>query len=329
MPGALRSLASAVQPLGGTDDSQEDRTGGRSARRAAGLGERRLGSADYARHERRGRTGAVQHEAQRASSALPRTRSRSSRARRRRSAAPARRSSPRIISLWASAYAKTGTNVAYQAIGSGGGVAQIQAQTVDFGASDTPMTRHRAGGRQGRPDPAHPDGPRRRDVAYHVKGVESGLKFDGDDDRARSSRQTSRLERPGDQEAQPRRRTCRRADRRRPPLGLSGTTGVFTDFLTKTSPTWVSKLGGADKSLGKTIAWPTGIGGKGNDGVSAIVNQTEGAIGYVELQYAIAQQAHATASSRTSRRHLHPAVRRDDDRGAPSRRPSRRTYRPA
>ena len=70
----------------------------------------------------------------------------------------------------------------------------------------------------------------------------------------------------------------------------SGTTAVFTDFLTKTSPSWVAKLGGADKSFGKTVAWPNGIGGKGNDGVAALVAQTEGAIGYPELQYAIASQ---------------------------------------
>ncbi len=79
----------------------------------------------------------------------------------------------------------------------------------------------------------------------------------------------------------------------------SGTTAVFTDFLTKTSPDWVAKLGGADESFGKTVAWPVGIGGKGNDGVAALVGQTEGAIGYVELQYAISAQAHRTPTSRT------------------------------
>jgi phosphate transport system substrate-binding protein len=69
----------------------------------------------------------------------------------------------------------------------------------------------------------------------------------------------------------------------------SGTTAVFTTYLTQTSPTWKSKLGGPATSHGKVVAWPTGIGGKGNDGVSAIINQTEGAVGYVELQYAVAQ----------------------------------------
>jgi phosphate transport system substrate-binding protein len=64
---------------------------------------------------------------------------------------------------------------------------------------------------------------------------------------------------------------------------------VWTDYLTKESPTWVSTLGGKDKSFGKEVAWPVGIGGKGNEGVSGVVNQTEGGLGYVELAYAIQQ----------------------------------------
>ena len=69
----------------------------------------------------------------------------------------------------------------------------------------------------------------------------------------------------------------------------SGTTGIWTNYLTKTSPTWVSALGGSAQSEGKTVAWPVGLGGKGNEGVSALVGQTAGALGYVEADYAIAQ----------------------------------------
>ena len=69
----------------------------------------------------------------------------------------------------------------------------------------------------------------------------------------------------------------------------SGTTAVWTDYLTKESPTWVQALGGPDRSFGKDIAWPVGIGGKGNEGVSGVINQTDGSIGYVELSYALAQ----------------------------------------
>jgi phosphate transport system substrate-binding protein len=69
----------------------------------------------------------------------------------------------------------------------------------------------------------------------------------------------------------------------------SGTTAVWSDFLTKESPTWVQTLGGPDRSFGKDIAWPVGIGGKGNEGVSGVINQTDGSIGYIELAYALAQ----------------------------------------
>jgi len=69
----------------------------------------------------------------------------------------------------------------------------------------------------------------------------------------------------------------------------SGTTNIWTNYLTKTSPTWVSKLGGSTTSQGLTVAWPVGIGGKGNEGVSAVVAQTKGALGYLESDYAISQ----------------------------------------
>jgi len=70
----------------------------------------------------------------------------------------------------------------------------------------------------------------------------------------------------------------------------SGTTSIFTSYLTKASTSWVAALGGdPTTSKGKTVAWPVGIGGKGSDGVSAAVGQTQGAIGYVEFSYAVQQ----------------------------------------
>jgi phosphate transport system substrate-binding protein len=193
------------------------------------------------------------------------------------------------ISLWASAYAKTGTKIVYQAIGSGGGVAQIQAKTVDFGASDVPMTPTEQQGAKGGPILHIPMALGAVVIAYHVKGVNAGLKFDGEtigkiftgDIKTWNDPAIKALN-PGVNLPNEPIAVAHRSD-------SSGTTGVFSDYLTKVSKTWVSKLGGADKSRGKTIAWPTGIGGKGNDGVSAIVSQTEGGVGYVELQYAVAQ----------------------------------------
>ena len=107
------------------------------------------------------------------------------------------------MSMWAQAYSKKGTNVAYQGIGSGGGVSQINAQTVDFGASDTPMLDTELAAAKGGPILHIPLVLGAVTVAYHVKGVGSGLNFDGDDDRQDLRRRDHQVERPGDQEAQP------------------------------------------------------------------------------------------------------------------------------
>ena len=126
-------------------------------------------------------------------------------------------------------------------------------------------------------------------VTYNLSGVASGLKLDGEtigkifagqittwNDPAIQS-QNSGVQLPSQPIA-----TVHRSDG-------SGTTDIFTDFLTKESPSWVTALGGATKSRGKTVAWPSGIGGKGNEGVSGAVGQTQGSIGYVELGYALTQ----------------------------------------
>ena len=193
------------------------------------------------------------------------------------------------VNLWATAYAKQGTKVSYQPIGSGGGVAQIQAQTIDFGASDVPMTPTEQQAAKGGTVLHVPMALGAAVVAYHVKGVGSGLKFDGEtlgrifsgDIKSWNDSAIRKLN-PGVNLPDEPIAVAHRSDG-------SGTTNVFTHYLTQTSKTWVSKLGGTKTSQGKVVAWPTGIGGKGNDGVSAVVNQTEGAIGYVELQFAEAQ----------------------------------------
>ena len=193
-----------------------------------------------------------------------------------------------MMSVWTSAYASNGVQVAYQGIGSGGGIKQIQAGTVDFGDSDAYMKDS---------DIALAKGPILQIpvvlapvvVIYNLSGVATGLKLNGEtlgkifagqitswNDPAIQG-QNSGVQLPNQPIA-----TVHRSDG-------SGTTDIFTDFLTKESPSWVTALGGADKSRGKTVAWPNGIGGKGNDGVSGAVGQTPGSIGYVELGYALTQ----------------------------------------
>jgi phosphate transport system substrate-binding protein len=213
-----------------------------------------------------------------------------------------------MMSVWSAAYAKeTGVQVAYQSIGSGGGQAQISAGTVDFGASDIPMTADALAKAKG-PLLHIPLVLGAVVPTYNVKGLKSGLKFDGEtlgrifagditkwDDPA-LKRLNPGVDLPGEPIA-----VAHRSDG-------SGTTGVWTDFLTKTSPTWVKKLGGAAQSRGLVVAWPVGIGGKGNEGVSGVVRQTEGAIGYVELAYAIAQRLPYGDVKNKDGNFVHPCV---------------------
>jgi phosphate transport system substrate-binding protein len=193
-----------------------------------------------------------------------------------------------MMSVWTSAYASKGVQVAYQSIGSGGGIAQVQAGTVDFGDSDAYMKDADIAKAKGAilqvPVVLAPVV-----VTYNLPGVTSALKLDGEtvgkifaglittwnDPAIQSQNKSATL--PSLPIA-----TVHRSDG-------SGTTDIFTDFLTKESPSWVTALGGATKSRGKTVAWPNGIGGKGNEGVSGAVGQTQGAIGYVELGYALTQ----------------------------------------
>src|SRR3954451_1842337 len=192
--------------------------------------------------------------------------------------------------MWAQAYSKKGTNVAYRAIGSGGGVSQINPKPVDFGASDTPMLDTELAAAKGGPILHIPLVLGAVTVAYHVKGVPSGLRLDGETIGRIFVGDITNWRDGAIQKLNPKVKLPDEAIAVVHRSDSSGTTAVFSDFLTKTSPTWTSKLGGATKSFGKTIAWPVGIGGKGNDGVAALVSQTEGAIGYPELQYAISSK---------------------------------------
>ncbi|WP_298800446.1 phosphate ABC transporter substrate-binding protein PstS [uncultured Pseudonocardia sp.] len=195
-----------------------------------------------------------------------------------------------MMSDWTKTYSQqSNVQVSYQSIGSGGGVAQLQAGTVDYGQSDTGMSAAEIAKAKG-PVLQIPLLLGAVVPAYHLSGVGPGLKFTGDvlgkiyagaitkwNDPALTALNPG-VTLPDEPIA-----TVHRSDG-------SGTTGIWTDYLTKESPTWVTKLGGKATSAGKTVSWPVGIGGKGNEGVSGVVNQTEGALGYLELQYALAQQ---------------------------------------
>jgi phosphate transport system substrate-binding protein len=188
-----------------------------------------------------------------------------------------------IYQKWFSDYGKTHKDVQinYQANGSGGGVKGVTDNTTDFGASDMPMTDQELAAVKGKilhfPTVLGAVVP-----IYNVTGVSQELKFSGPvlaniylgkitkwNDKAIVA------DNPGVKLPNEDITVVRRSD-------SSGTTFIFTDFLSKVSPDWKSKVGAA-----KSVSWPTGQGGAKNEGVAGLVKQTPFSIGYVELIFAV------------------------------------------
>ena len=187
-----------------------------------------------------------------------------------------------LYSKWFSDYAaKTGVKINYQSIGSGGGIRQIQEQTVDFGATDGPMSNDELSKAKGGAILHIPTALGGDVITYNLPGVTQTLKLTGplvaDIFLGKVTKwndpQIAALN-PGVKLPNQDMLVVHRSDG-------SGTTYVFTDYLTAVSPAWAK---GPKK--GKEVPWPVGLGGKGNEGVSGNVKQTPGAIGYVELAYA-------------------------------------------
>lgn len=185
-----------------------------------------------------------------------------------------------IYAKWADAYKKaTGNAVNYQSIGSGGGIKQIRAKTVDFGASDAPLSGEELAKDGMVQFPAIMGGVV---PIYNIKGVNAGaitltgalladiylgkIKRWNDPAIAKLS--------PGVKLPNQAISVVHRADG-------SGTTFLFTDYLSKVSATWKASVG-----TGTAVKWPTGVGGKGNEGVASYASRIDGAIGYVEYAYA-------------------------------------------
>lgn len=186
-----------------------------------------------------------------------------------------------IYAKWAESYAnKTGININYQSIGSGGGIKQIEAKTVDFGASDAPL----------KPAELSKNGLMQFPMimggvvpVINVQGIKPGeLKLSGSvladiylgkihkwNDKAIKDLN------PGAKLPNKTITVVHRSDG-------SGTTWIFTNYLSKVSGEWKKKVGNE-----KSVAWPTGIGGKGNEGVASYVGQSKNSIGYVEYAYAL------------------------------------------
>jgi len=205
-----------------------------------------------------------------------------------------------VYAKWASDYNKaTGVKVNYQSIGSGGGIKQIDSKTVDFGASDMPLTDEilKSKGQMQFPTVMGGVVP-----VINIKGIEPGqLKLTGavladiflgklskwNDPAIKALNPTLAL--PNMDISQ-----VRRADG-------SGTTFIFTNYLSKVSPEWKTKVG-----EGTAVNWPVGAGGKGNEGVSAFVNRLPNSIGYVEYSYVKQNKMNYAILQNASGAFVHP-----------------------
>jgi len=188
-----------------------------------------------------------------------------------------------IYQKWFDEYHKLHPNVQvnYQAIGSGGGIAQLTSGTVDFGASDMPMKDEQIS-KLKVPALHFPTVLGGVVPTYNIPGVSQTLKFTPEtlagiylgeiktwgDDRLKKDNPGVKF--PNNEIV-----VVHRSD-------ASGTTFVWTDYLSKVSPDWKSKVGS-----NTSVSWPVGLGGKGNEGVAGLVKQTPNSIGYVELIYAV------------------------------------------
>jgi phosphate transport system substrate-binding protein len=187
-----------------------------------------------------------------------------------------------VYEQWASSL--SGLTVNYQAVGSGAGITSLESKTVDFGASDPPLKAadEEAIAKNGSPAVQIPMFLGAITVSYNLPGVKSGLKLDGKTIsdiylgkvKTWNDAEIAALN-PGVSLPSTAITVIHRSD-------SSGTTDGFTGFLSDVDPEFKAKVG-----EGKTVQWPTGTGAKGNAGVAGAVQQTAGAIGYVEQAYAL------------------------------------------
>jgi phosphate transport system substrate-binding protein len=185
-----------------------------------------------------------------------------------------------IYAKWADAYKKeTGNGLNYQSIGSGGGIKQIQQKTVIFGASDMPLKPEEVKkiGLVQFPTVIGGDVP-----VVNLEGIKSGeLKLDGDTLAKIFLGQITKWDDPAIKKLNPAAKLPSQAILVVHRSDGSGTTFIWTDYLSKVSPDWKAKVG-----ANTSVEWPTGIGAKGNEGVANNVANTKGSIGYVEYAYA-------------------------------------------
>ena len=206
-----------------------------------------------------------------------------------------------LLSKWSADYSEaTGNKINYQSIGSGGGIAQIKAKTVDFGSSDKPLPPEelKAAGLGQFPSAIGGVVP-----VINIPGLKAGaMKLDGELVADIFLGKVTRWNDP--------RIVALNGGVNLPDMKItvvhrsdgSGTTFNWVNYLSKVSPEWKAKVG-----EGTTVKWPVGIGGKGNEGVAAYVKQINGAIGYVELSYALQQKLTYSRLKNASGNYVNPS----------------------
>lgn len=210
-----------------------------------------------------------------------------------------------LVSEWASRFKdSSGTTVNYQPVGSGAGIAQLTAGTVDFAGSDAVMKPEEVAAGRDKGVPVHlPIALGAVTVSYNLDGVRAGLRLDGP---TIADIFLGRVTKWNDQEIASLNAgvdlpdtditVCHRSDE-------SGTTANFTQFLADYSRAWADGPG-----VDKSVQWPVGTGARGNDGVAGCVKQTPGAVGYVEQAYALQNDFTTAAVKNREGQYVEPTL---------------------
>jgi phosphate transport system substrate-binding protein len=208
-----------------------------------------------------------------------------------------------LVSQWIPAVGSAlGIDLTYAAVGSGAGIAQITARTVDFGASDAPMTSDQFSACKGCVQ--IPWALAATSIPYNLPGLKKQVKLTGPvianiylgTVTQWNDPQIQKLN-PGVSLPSTKITPVYRSDN-------SGTSYNFTDYLSVVSPAWKSKIG-----TGVNANWPTGVGGKGSSGVAGVISHTDGAIGYVDIAYALSNHLQVAAVKNKAGTYAQPGLR--------------------
>jgi phosphate transport system substrate-binding protein len=209
-----------------------------------------------------------------------------------------------LYSKWFSEYNKTFPDIKinYQSVGSGAGIQQLISKTVDFGASDAPMKDDELKA-AGSPVVHIPTVLGAVVLSYNITGVTSSIKLSSD---LIADMYLGKIKKWNDPKIAAENPGVKFPDLFVSPIYRSdgsGTTSVFTDYLAKVSPEWSQKVG-----AGKSVKWPAGLGGKGNEGVAGVLKQTPGSIGYIEQVYALTNKLPMAAVKNAAGKYSTPSI---------------------